>query len=237
MQASAWLCVRVWVDLSTYYWAPLPWLLLILPYLHQLEYLFSLSLTLTHTLSVFFSQSLSFSLCTFQGQRSVGSDLCVCPHMHLLCGLEAQMYTHPVFEPAVKLQQGLKDPPLWPLRTGLQETHTHPYIHNVWSVILQETAQGNSCQARADYFPPYFLFLHFPPSSLSAPQSSSPRCLHPLIFLLRPLHWLVKHLEYMLCQISSHYFVFASLTKAIYVLHNNVKCNEFIFLAHKLYSK
>lgn len=52
-----------------------------------------------------------------------------CPHMHLLFGLEAQMYIHLILVPAVKLQRGLKDPPHSPLRKGLQETHTHTHIH------------------------------------------------------------------------------------------------------------
>lgn len=126
----------------TYYWPLLPWFLLILPYLHQLE----------------------------------NPPPPSCPHMHLLFGLEAQMYIHLILVPAVKLQRGLKDPPHSPLRKGLQETHTHtyPYIHNGWSKTLQETAQGNSCQARADYFPPYFLFLCSPPR-LPSPLLSTPR--------------------------------------------------------------
>lgn len=116
----------------------LPRLLLILPYLHQLEY----------------PPPLHISVC---------SDLCVCPpHMNLLFGLEAQMYIHLILVPAVKPQQGLKDSPHSLHRKSLQETHTHPYIHNGWSKTLQETAQGNSCQARADYFSPLLPVPLFP---------------------------------------------------------------------------
>lgn len=58
--------------------------------------------------------------------------VCVCLHMHLFCGLGAQMYTHLTLNPAVKLQQGLKDPPHWLLRKSPQETHTH--THTQWLV-------------------------------------------------------------------------------------------------------
>lgn len=56
--------------------------------------------------------------------------MCVRPYMHLLRGSEAQMYTHLMLDPAVKLQQGLKDPPHRPLRNSLQETHTHTRTHS-----------------------------------------------------------------------------------------------------------
>lgn len=143
-----WLCVCViFVHIDF-----LSRVLLLQPYLHQFEYPPS----------------------TFQYQRSVCSDLSVCPpHMHLLFGTEAQMYIHLILVPAVKPQQGLKDSLHSLLRKSLQETHTHPYIHNGWSKTLQETAQGNSCQARADYFPPYFLFLCFP--SFPSPLLITPR--------------------------------------------------------------
>lgn len=88
----------------------------------------------------------------------------VCQHIHLFFSVEAQMYILLILFPAVKLQRGIKDPPHSPLRKSLQETrthtdtlthtHSHPYIHNGWSKTLQEAAQGNSCQTRADYFPP-----------------------------------------------------------------------------------
>ncbi len=83
----------------------------------------------------------SLSPFSFHGQRPVGAGVCVCvcagvhvcvcvcPHMHLLCCWEAQMYTHLMLDPAVKLQQGRKDPPHWPLTKGLQETHTHTHTH------------------------------------------------------------------------------------------------------------
>lgn len=103
-------------------------------------------------------------------------DLCVCVlHLYLFLGLEAQMYIRLILVPAVEPQQGLKDSLHSLLRKSLQETHTHthPYIHNGWSKTLQETAQGNSCQARADYFPPYFLFLYFP--SFPSPLLITPR--------------------------------------------------------------
>lgn len=37
--------------------------------------------------------------------------VCVCPHIHLLSGYEAQMDTHLMLDPGVKLQHGLKEPP------------------------------------------------------------------------------------------------------------------------------
>lgn len=118
------------------------WLLFILPCFHRSEPLF-------------------FPI--FQGRRSVCSVclvLCVCPHIHLLFSVEAQMYILLILFPAVKLQWGIKDPPHAPLRACRKHTHTHarahshPYIHNGWSKTLQEAAQGNSCQTRADYSPP-----------------------------------------------------------------------------------
>ena len=108
----------------------------------------------------------------------------------LFSGLEAQMYIHLMLNPAVKLQQGLKDPPHWlAQKKPAGNTHTPhtsiTYTHNGWSEILQETAQGNSCQVRTDYFPPNFLFLLFLPVFLtSTPLSVGTLSLDLLFFYL-----------------------------------------------------
>lgn len=162
------MCVCVLVCPSTNNSVSLPWLLLIL---HDLHYPTLCSLyTHTHT-------------CTFSNHipgSEISQLICVCVRACICYVLQAHIYTNLMLDPPVKMQRGRTEPPHWLLRKGPQETHTltsTAYRHNGSSEILQETAQGNSCQARVDYFPPYFLLFYFSPSFIASAHTPCPLCI------------------------------------------------------------
>lgn len=132
----------------------------------------------------------------FQGRRSVCSVLCVCPHIHLLFSVEAQMYILLILFPAVKLQWGIKDPPHSPLRKSLQETHTHTHIHT-YTMAGQRPCRKlhRGIPARPEQIISPLTSCSSLPPHLSLPPLSTPHICDCVIYHLRWLYWIEKLLK------------------------------------------
>lgn len=138
----------------------------------------------------------------FQGCRSVCSVclvLCVCPHIHLLFSVEAQMYILLILFPAVKLQWGIKDPPHSPLRACRKYTHTCTCtltsIHTQW--LVKDPAgscTGKFLPDQSRLFSPLTSCSSVPPH-LSLPPLCTPHICGYVIYLLRQLYWIEKQLK------------------------------------------